>query len=55
MQNELDFIRTQSAPDQSHENQKLLNQINDLTKQNTKIKQELKDLQAKFDHQTVTI
>ena len=39
----------------SNDNKQLLDQINELAKVNTKLKQENEDKQAKLDHQARTI
>lgn len=55
MQNELDVFKMNPDTKISNDNKQLLDQINELAKVNTKLKQENEDKQAKLDHQARTI
>ena len=55
MQNELDIFKSEPNSNMNIDNKKMLDQINELTKSNTKLKQENSDKQAKLDHQAMTI
>lgn len=55
MENEINFLKSNSPDNISNDNSKLIDQINQLTKTNTKLKQENQDKQSKLDHQTLTI
>ena len=55
MQNELDVFKSAPNISMNNDSRKMLDQINELTKINTKLKQENSDKQAKLDHQAITI
>ena len=56
MENELKALKGQDAGNDSNkDNKAMMDQINDLTKANARLKQENADKQTKLDHQTITI